>query len=113
MYLEVIAVIHYNKHDDVVHAYVSKACVSSKLIYLRHQAYTLYYRHVCILVFLHVFAFSMLLRCMLIFKRLACGIEDVTQYNTECCQNFLENESLTSHHAAVWYNGERHYAGVY
>jgi len=50
-------------------------------MYLRHQAYTLYYSHVCILVFLHVFAFSMLLRCMLKFKRLACGIEDVTQYN--------------------------------
>jgi len=49
-------------------------------MHLRHQAYTLYYRH--ILVFLHVFAFSMLLRCMLKFKRLACGIEDVTQYNT-------------------------------
>jgi len=51
-------------------------------MYLRHHAYTLHYRHVCILVFLHVFAFSMLLRCMLKFKRLACGIEDVTQYNT-------------------------------
>jgi len=82
MYLEVIAVLHYNKHVDVVHAYVSKACVSSKLMYLHHQVYTLYYRHVCILIFLHVFAFSMLLRCMLKFKRLARGIEDVTQYNT-------------------------------
>jgi len=51
-------------------------------MYLRHQAYTLYYRHVCILVFLHVFAFLMLLRCMLKFKRLARGIEDATQYNT-------------------------------
>ena len=30
MYLEVIAVLQYNEHDDVVHAYVSKACVSSK-----------------------------------------------------------------------------------
>jgi len=30
MYLEVIAALHYNKLDDVVHAYVSKACVSSK-----------------------------------------------------------------------------------
>jgi len=49
-------------------------------MYLRHQVYTLYYRHVCILVFLHVFAYSMLLRCMLKFKRLACGSEDVTQY---------------------------------
>jgi len=28
------------------------------------QAYALYYPHVCILVFLHVFAYSMLLRCM-------------------------------------------------
>jgi len=28
-------------------------------------------------------AFSMLLRCMLKFKRLACGIEDVIQYNTK------------------------------
>jgi len=50
-------------------------------MHLRHQAYTLYYRHVCILVFLYVFAYSMLLRCMLKFKRLACGSEDVTQYN--------------------------------
>jgi len=30
MYLELIAVQHYKKHDDVIHAYVSKACVSSK-----------------------------------------------------------------------------------
>ena len=53
-------------------------------MYLRHQAYTLYYRDVCILVFPHVFANSMLLRsrCMLKFKRLACGSDDVTQHNT-------------------------------
>jgi len=51
-------------------------------MYLRHKAYTLYYRHVYILVFLHVFAYSMLLRCMLKFKPLECGSEDVTQYNT-------------------------------
>jgi len=30
MYLEVIAELHYNKHDDVIHAYVSKTCISSK-----------------------------------------------------------------------------------
>jgi len=30
-----------------------------------------------------------------------------------CSQNFFENQSLTSHHAAAWYNGKRHYAGVY
>ena len=51
-------------------------------MYLRHQTYTLYYRDVYILVFLHVFAYFMLLRCMLKFKRLACGSDDVTQYNT-------------------------------
>jgi len=51
-------------------------------MYYRHQANTLYYRHVCILVFLHVFAYSMLLRCMFKVKLLACGNEDVTQYNT-------------------------------
>jgi len=54
-------------------------------MYLRHQMYTLYYRDVCILVFLHVFAYFMLLRCMLKFKRLACGSDDVTQYNTMQC----------------------------
>ena len=50
----------------------------------RHQAYTLYYRHVGIPVFLDVFAYSMLLRCMHKFKRVVCGSEDVTQYNTMC-----------------------------
>ena len=35
----------------------------------------------CMYPRLHVFAFSMLLRCMLKFKRLACGFEDVTHYN--------------------------------
>jgi len=30
-----------------------------------------------------------------------------------CCQNFYENQSLTSRHVATWYNGERHYAVVY
>ena len=51
-------------------------------MYLRHQTYALYYRDVCILVFLHVFAYFMLLQCMLKFKRLSCGSDDVTQYNT-------------------------------
>jgi len=31
------------------------------------------------------YAYSMLLRCMLKFKRLACGSEDVTQYNLFEC----------------------------
>jgi len=30
MYLEVIAVLHYNNHDGVIHACALKACVSSK-----------------------------------------------------------------------------------
>jgi len=30
MCLEVIAVLHYNKHEHIIHAYVSKTCVSSK-----------------------------------------------------------------------------------
>jgi len=30
MYLEVIAVLHYNNYDGVIHACVFKACISSK-----------------------------------------------------------------------------------
>jgi len=30
MFLEVIAVLHYNNHDGVIHACVLKACISSK-----------------------------------------------------------------------------------
>jgi len=30
MYLEVITVLHYSKQDDVIQAYVSQSCVSSK-----------------------------------------------------------------------------------
>ena len=97
MYSEVIAALNY-KHDDVIHAYVSKACVSSKQMYLRHQAHTLYYRHVCILVFLHVFASSMLLRCMLKLKRLACGSDDVTQYNTIQYNTLLHFQKISERH---------------
>ena len=57
-------------------------------MYLRHQTYTLYYCDVCILVFLHVFEYFMLLRCMLKFKRLVCGSDDVTQYNTMYAGDF-------------------------
>jgi len=66
-------------------------------MYLRHQAYAIYYPHVCILVFLHVFWFSMLLRCMLKFKCLACGIEDVTQYNIAIATFFLISVHFTQH----------------
>jgi len=68
-------------------------------MYLRHQAYTLHYRHVCIIVFLHVFAYSMLLRCMLKFKRLACGRKDVTQYSDVLCWNV----TLTYVHFTVFF----------
>ena len=53
-------------------------------MYLRHQTYSLYYRDVCILVFLHVFAYSMLLRCMLNSSALRVGVTTLlnTQYNT-------------------------------
>ena len=63
---------------------------------LRHQTYTLYYRDVCILVFLHVFAYFMLLRCMLKFKRLACGSDDVAQYKYTQVPSFrlLEEQYL-------------------
>jgi len=70
-------------------------------MYLRHHAYTLYYRHVCILVFLHVFAFSMLLRCMLKFKRLAFGSDDVTQYNTPRFPSWAQQES-PFHGSPTW-----------
>ena len=66
-------------------------------MYLRHQTYTLYHRDVCILVFLHVLAYFMLLRCMLKFKRLACGSDDVTQYSTICeCRVEYEQWSIES-----------------
>jgi len=81
MYLEVIAVLHYNKHDDVIHAYVSKACFIKVNVFAPSSIYSLLPPRMhprlpsCICVF-HVTA-------MLKFKCLACGSEDVTQYNTK------------------------------
>jgi len=65
-------------------------------MYLRHQTYTLYCRDVCILVFLHVFAYFVLLRCMLKFKQLACESDDVTtiQYNTIIITLFNSGSNL-------------------
>ena len=59
--------------------------VSQKLVFHQSKYISaikgiLYYRHVCILVFLHVFGYSMSLRCMFKVQRRACGSEDVTQY---------------------------------
>ena len=51
----------------------------------------------CMYPRLHVFTFSMSLRCMLKFKRLSCGIEDVTQYNatkTNCSTVLKGNSKL-------------------
>jgi len=44
-------------------------CVSQKLVFHQSKGIStimciLYYHHVCILVFLHVFVYSLLLRCM-------------------------------------------------
>jgi len=63
--------------------FMDHCCLQIKELQTEQEcSYTLFYRHVCVLVFLHVFAYSMLLRCTLKFKRLACGSDDVTQYNT-------------------------------
>jgi len=58
MYLEVIAVLHYNNHDGDIHAYVLKACISSKyskcISAIKRILYTtaMYPRLSCIYVFL-------------------------------------------------------------
>jgi len=53
MYLEVIAVLHYNNHDGIIHACVLKAYISSKYskcisaikrILYTTAMYTIYYR---------------------------------------------------------------------
>jgi len=61
LYLEVIAALHYNNHNGVIHAYA----VYAYAIYA-YAIYTLfYYRHTSIFVFFHVFVCSLLLRYML------------------------------------------------
>jgi len=79
-------------------------------MYLRHQAYTLYCRHACIPVILHVFVYYMLLRCMLKFKRLACGSEDVTQYNamiSRSCSQAKRHENTKPAEARQLWKGVR------
>ena len=81
MYLEVIAILRCNKHDDLIHARVSKLvfhqskciCVIKRILSTTAM-YTSSSSFMCV-----VFACSMSLRCMLNFKRLACGSEDITQ----------------------------------
>jgi len=58
-------------------------------MYLRHQAYTLYYRHVFILVFLHIFAFSMLLYCDACLNSSALRVGLKTLLNTILCCIFV------------------------
>ena len=53
-------------------------------MYLRHQTYTLYYRDVCILVFMYLRIACYCDAC-LNSSAFACGSDDVTQYNTYYC----------------------------
>jgi len=92
MYLEGIAVLHYNKHDDVIYAYVSKACFIKVNVLAPSSVYSLLLSCMyprlpsCICVF-HVTAMHV--------QRLACGSEDVTQYNyTIFKKDHLVNMSL-------------------
>jgi len=66
MYLEIIAVLHYNNHNGNIHACVLKACISSKYSKCISAIKRIFYtnRNVYILVFLPVFVFFSLLRCM-------------------------------------------------
>jgi len=86
MYLEVIAVLRYNKHDDVIHACVSKACFINVNV--------LYYRHVCILVFLHVFSYSMLLRCILKSSALRVGVKTLQNTIQSSDLNKISNRTV-------------------
>jgi len=84
MYLEIIAALHYNNHDDVIHACVWKACISSKYSKCISAIERILYTtamYTSSSSFVYLFFFS-LLRCMLKVSRFACGSEDVTQYNT-------------------------------
>jgi len=55
--------------------------VSWKLAFHQSNRVNPIKRHVYIPVFFHVFVYSLLLRCTCKVYRLACGSEDVTQYN--------------------------------
>ena len=64
-------------------------------MYLRHQTYTLYYRDVCILVFLHVFAYSCYCDACLNSSDLRVGV--TTLLNTIHIQsNFQQLNSILS-----------------
>jgi len=80
MYLEVVAVLHYNSHDGVIHARVLKACVSSKYSKCI-SALKRILSNTAMYIFFHVFVYFLLLRCMIKVWRLACGSEVATQYN--------------------------------
>jgi len=66
MYLEVIAVLHYNNYNGDIHACVLKACISSKYSKCISAIKPILCtnRNVYILVFFRVFVFFSLLRCM-------------------------------------------------
>jgi len=54
-----------------------------------------------------------IITCIHSFRRLQNYLQMQTKTTDYCCQNFFEKQSLASDHAAVWYNGKRHYAGVF
>jgi len=57
--MDVIAVLHYNSHDGVVHACVLKACVSSKKSKYISAIKRILSITVYILVFFHVLVYSL------------------------------------------------------
>jgi len=82
MYLEVIAVLHYNNHDGVIHACVLKACISSKyskcISAIKRILYTTA-MYISASSFVYLCFFS-LLRCMLKSNALRVGVK--TLHNT-------------------------------
>ena len=97
MYLEVIAVLHYNNHDGVIHVCALKACVSSEyskcITAIKRMLPPLYYRHVYILVFFHVQYLCISCYCETCLKSSALRVGVKTLYNTiliiECMLLFV------------------------
>jgi len=87
MYLEVIAVLHYNNHDGVIHVCALKACVSSEyskcITAIKRMLPPLYYRHVYILVFFHVQYLCISCYCETCLKSSALRVGVKTLYNID------------------------------
>ena len=91
MYLEVIAVLHYNDYNGDIHACVLKACNTSKyskcissikrILCTNRNVYILFF-------FIRVFVFFSSLRCM--FKSSALRVGVKTLHNTIQCRFLKE-----------------------